>query len=917
MFSSGYLNNISKTDVLPPLHVPKKTKESKEWQQAILDSFEHIGIKQLNENLSFWDYYRMVDGKMAYQELREVIPHLDSFQDLLDGVGIPTFLRHYDIIGIIINALVNKYAEMQDKFHIVDVGEVAENEFLRFRNEEIQKVIQETIENEIQIHLAENGLSPDGKQFASEEEQQAFLQQLQQARAQYTPQDTLRDAQKSFKTIGVQWGEATLDKDKDLFKLEKLSVSEFRDYLLSGRCFREYKIGYDKYYPKTWSPKNTFFSKELDNHSPQKGQYIGRVHHYTPSEVIKEYGHLISTDLQKKILGGNEDWKTFISTGVASASIEESIKSNFSKPMRVPFDGYFDYNFALGIEDELSIPMGTQTLFHPDGTQTTHDRFLPRMLGSSAGRYSHFATVLRDDIGEQRKDLCQVTEVYFIAYDLFGYLTYENEFGRIVREEVTEDILPEFLKEKGIKKSFKQSISDIVEDFEVNTLKWVYVPNTYEGVKIQCQNLDEPIYLYCKKMDHQIKGDSEFDRLLPVGGHIGRGIAEKIAPFQAKYNLCMNQIYNLLEKEIGMFFLLDTALIPSEYQGYGDAQEALVTIRNIAKDTGILPIATSGDNQKNQNNFNQFSVYDISYTQQISNRIQIAEFCQRKAYEQIGINPAQMAQPAKYQTAEGVKVSQEVSWLQTIHIFNEFNDSLKDTLELHLSVAQYAQANKKDISIYYTKSDASIQYLKLSDPEFPLRRIGLIPSEDNRKRKDLETFRTALLNMNTLGSDTLELAKLIASDSYSEVIEIARIERQNRDARAQQDQANQQALIQQKAEADNALQDRIDAKEDERQIREIEKDIKVAEIMAAGRAADENADAASFNFIAQTADRALKENTIEQKARASANDLKLRERQHEDNVALKAEALKLKAQELQQRIQDRQSANYRATINKN
>ena len=105
---------------------------------SVMDSFEHIGLQQFRENMKFWDYYRMVDGKMSYQELKEVIPHLDDLQQLLDGVGIPTFLKHYDILGTIINQLVGKYIDMQDKFHIADIGELAENEFLRFKNEQIQ-----------------------------------------------------------------------------------------------------------------------------------------------------------------------------------------------------------------------------------------------------------------------------------------------------------------------------------------------------------------------------------------------------------------------------------------------------------------------------------------------------------------------------------------------------------------------------------------------------------------------------------------------------------------------------------------------------------------------------------------------------------------------------------------------------------
>ena len=120
MYSPGWISNVNKSEVLPPLHVKKKVRESDKWKRAVLDSFEHIALEQFQENLRFYDYYRMVDGKISYQELSDAVPHLENMENLLDGVGIPTFLKHYDILGIIVNALVGKFVDMQYNFHFVD-----------------------------------------------------------------------------------------------------------------------------------------------------------------------------------------------------------------------------------------------------------------------------------------------------------------------------------------------------------------------------------------------------------------------------------------------------------------------------------------------------------------------------------------------------------------------------------------------------------------------------------------------------------------------------------------------------------------------------------------------------------------------------------------------------------------------------
>jgi len=919
MYSPGWISNVNKSEVLPPLHVKKKVRESDKWKRAVLDSFEHIALEQFQENLRFYDYYRMVDGKISYQELSDAIPHLENMENLLDGVGIPTFLKHYDILGIIVNALVGKFVDMQDKFHVVDTSEVAQNEFLRRKNKEIQDAIKKAIELEVNTYMAEMGFDPQGQKFSSPEEQQQFLQQMEQMRNSLIPKDTERTSKSTYKNIGMVWGESTLERDRERFNFNRLNKNEFRDYLLSGRCFREHKMYGDRYGCKTWSPKNTFHSKEIETGLVQEGEYVGRLHFYTPAEVIKEYGRYMSPDKQKELLGGNENWKTFIGDGVLSGTITQAIQSNFNKPVTTPFNNYHDYNFYLGLQDYLGIPMGNEVRFHKDGTQSVADRYLPRFMDDSHGRYSIFANVLRDDI-INREDLCQVTEVYFRGYYLHGYLTIENENGRLETIEVTEDILPELLKEKGIKQTYKESFHDMIDNFEKDTLKWQWRPMIYEGVKIQSGNLSEAMYLYCRPTDLQIQGESEIDLLLPVSGFIGKGIAQKIEPYQVQYNFCMNQIYSLLEKELGMFFLLDVALIPSEYADWGNAEEALIHLRNIAKETGILPVETSGDSQKNANQFNQFSTYNISYTAEINSRVQLAEFFQRKAYEVIGINPNILSAPTKYETSEGVRISNENSFAQVSELFEDFNLYLKSTLELHLSCAQFAQSNSMDISLFYTKSDGSIEYLRQTDPEFPLRRLGLVVTTDSRKRKELETFKQYLLNTNTIGSDTLELAKLIGSDSMSEIIEIAKREREYREDQMNDQQRRQQELLEQQARNKEAEQMREFELDEMSNQRDRENNIERERIKAIGRAADKQSDPQAFREIEKEADEAkmsLKQQEMSNKMNIEATKIKQKEVDNQSKRDLKLEELKLRAKELEEKIKSRKSNEYIAQINKN
>jgi hypothetical protein len=915
MFNTDFIDSVSKTDLLPPMTLPRSTKKGDKWKRAVMDSFEHIGLKQLHENLSFFDNYRMVEGKITFQELSDVAPQLSKLDDLLANAEVPTTLRHYDITSIILNTIVDKYVDFQDKFHVTDSGEVAKNDFLRFKDEQIQEALNNLIKVYIDEALAKKGLDSKGKQFNSPEEQQQYMAQLEQEKQNLVPKDLQDSTKTGFKTIGVKWGEATLDYDKERFDLTKLGKENIKDFLISGRCFREYKIYHDKYAPRNWSPKNTFFSKEVEINEVQKGEFVGRIQPMTPGEVVKEYGHKISTDLQKELLGGNSMWMNNTASQYASGSIEQAVNSNFLNLETVPFKGYHDYNFMLGLQDELDMPMGIETRFNNDGTQTVRERYLPRLRNGNNGIHSTLAILLRSDF-IHRKDLCQVTEVYFKAYDLWGYLTYEDESGRVVTEEVTEDILPDFLRDRGIKQTFKQSLHDIIVDFEVNTLKWQYKPVTYYGVKIQSANLAKAIYIDVEPMEHQIKGDSEYDVLLPVAGKVGESLISKILPYQASVNLCMNQIQALLEKELGMVLLLSTDLIPSEYEGWGSAEEALMAFRNTAKSVGLMPANYSMDSQKTMNNANPVQAINISHAQEISTRVQMADYFQKKAYELIGINPL-VNQPTKYETAEGVKSNNEVNVAQISGIHEDFSKYNKAALELHLAVAQYCQSNKKDLSLYYTKSDASIQYLKMVDPDLPFRRLGLIATFDSAKRKELETFKSYLMQTNTLGADTMELAKLIASDAWTEVLDIVTRERENKERKQQQEYQQQQQMIQQQGQS----QDQVNQKQWERQEESNNLDrqtkLAIAEMNASISKGGDDTEMINYDRLSKDKQFQLKEQQVNHQIemRNSENELKKQKLTFEQEMALKK--LQVEMDKIKNEAEKRRSSEYIASINKN
>lgn len=906
---------------LPPQALPSKYKKD-DWKKATMDSLERIGVKQLKDNLKFKDFYRMVEGKMSFSEISEVIPQLREISDTLDDFDLPTFIKHYDLIGIIINAMVGEFIQNQDKFNVTNIDEISTNEYERSKKDLVVKYIREEFEKELNIKLLKEGINPDPNSLNTDnpEEIQQYIQFLQQKKEEMTPPEIENYMNTSWKTMAAIWGENTLEADQERFSLSEIDREELIDFLLTGRCFRHFRIGYDYYKPERWSPINTFFSQDIDTKYVQDGEYVGRIHYYTPSQIINKYGHLLNRQQKEKLLGGNSSYKGNYTSGYGSSYNAEKVMfgQNFGETQIVPHQNYHDYNFMLDIQDEFGVPLGNRKMVNKDGSEENIPVFLPSRH-NNLGNSNYLAQYLRDDLN-LRSDLIQVTEAYWVSYKRVGYLTYITNEGRLTQDIVTDDILPEFLKEYGIKQLSNKTLNDVEDKPEPNTIVWDYIPEIWRGVKINegNANMRESIYLDIEPLEFQIKGDSNvYDLKLPVSGVIDTSLALKLQPFQVAHNVAMNQAYNLMEKEIGVFFIFDINFLPSEFKEWGDSEETLLHLRNLVKDVGMFPVDSTKQNIRDGGGFNQFGVQNLSFSSIIIEKLSIADSYKQRAFEQVGFNPQRLGTPVKYETAEGVKTSQNASFAQTEIYFEKYSEHKKRALEMHLNVAQYSQKSNKDITVFYTKSDLSKSYLKFSDPYFPLRKLGLLPISNSKKRKELESFKSYLMNTNTLGSDEMSLVKLFTSDTMVELMESARQERFRRNDEIKQDREHQLELLDKQAQIEDQKDLVVWQREEYSKQKDRENKIEVERIDALGRAADNNANLESLNYINKNADLALKKEKQDAEIELSKEELNRKTDKDKMDNQFKYEQLKNEILKTQTKIKESENKKYIAEINKN
>lgn len=921
-FYNGVGSSMTTSNALPTQTVSETVKKTDKFKQGCMDALESIGISQLAENIHFRDFYKMEQGRLVHSDYGiEDAQILNRIRELGDDVGIPTFVKHYDFIGIITRKLIGEWLNTKDNFKVDAIDEISENDFLRERTRRVLEYGTETFKKELELELLKIGVNPTNQEFATEEEKQQYMQMIEQEKAKILPPEVIEtEMSKNFKTKAAEWAEYVMESDQKRFYLDNLDEKEMRDYLLTGRFFRNYYVGYDYYKPERWKPIETFFSKDVDIEYPQDGEYVGRVFYISPSDIMARYGHLLKPSDIKKLQKRFGDSSGNSNEGTKAHALRGHMTDGlFGQTQTIPFHNYYDYDLGLQIQDALDVPMGETLLDTPEGQQRIPSWLTPFQNNNYLGH--NYSQIQRDDISV-RTDLLQVTEAYWRSWKKMWFLNYTSTSGQTVTEIVTDDILSEFVKENEIKKTSTKALVDLQkEPLEDNTMYEFWIPEVWKGIKINSGNsfLGDNLYLAVEPLPYQIKGDSNvLDVKLPVAGIISNGMAQRLRPFQVGYNICLNQIFNLLEKEIGMFFLFDINFLPSEYKDHGDIEQSLGKLRDLAKDIGLVPLDTTKQNMAGANpQMNTFMVQDVSFDKQINSRIQLSDYYYRKALEQIGITPQRLGQATTYETATGIQQGVEASYDSTADIFNAMSIARKKAMELHLAVAQYCQKEYLDVDFVFTGSDGSKQYLNLTDPDFPLRRLGLIPTNDPKQRRDLETLRNTLLQMNTLGSDMLDYAELFTADTMVELVSIGRRSRAEKEKEVAAQRAHEQELL------DKQLQSQANDKEADRKAKaeenkeDNETKIYVAELTAQGRLGDNDSDMSYLEYVSKTSQDSINNLNTERELQIKESLTESKIESEKSKAAKIAEDLKNKTRDLDFKERKLENDRYIASINKN
>lgn len=734
-------------DILPVQTIPLKEKlakgkdGSKSWREQCMDSLETIGRRQYSSNLRLIENYEMIKGRFIFNHYFHSEGYSSMINQLSAEFELPNYLRHYDIIGQVVNTLVGEWVKRPDFFKVIQLGDGATNEYLRKKLELTQQYVFSKINAEITKKLIEAGIDPDKKDFNSQEEQQQYEQQLQQFKQQMTPKEIQKFMDTDFLTLAEIWANHQYTYDREFFNLPEKEKTEFEDLLVSDHCYRHFYIGPTGYVQETWNPINTFSHKSPDIQYTEDGDYVGRIFNLTLNTIIDRYGHLMSKEDFDLLVNNKTDDKT---------KWKDSAFNWVYDNYLVPFKGYPTYDImkhSWNVYADGSIPF-------------LDDNFYNR--------------VTDDDYFNSQSGFYFVTEGYWKTQKKIIKLTYIDP----LTEEIAVDIVDEnFI----IPKEFVESNNPFAEQHDINTYCETYVNEVWKGIKINSsadKNIKKDLYLAVGPNDFQFKGDINiYGSKLPVCGHQSSArnaksasLVDMMKPHQIGYNVAMNQLYQLAEKEVGMFVVMDVNLFPNQKDWGGE--DAWGKWMLIAKNLGLLPADSSPQNIKGAlSAAGGFlpKVINLDLAGQMVSRMNMAKFYEEQALKQVGFNSYRLGNFAQSTTATGIEQGMQRSYSQTDSYFTNFSNYLRRCNQMGLDIAQFVQSQKDEILITYIKSDLNRAFIKILGSDLLLSELGVLMSNSQEHARQLEMMRQFALQNNTSGLTPVDTADIIMMNNPAEI----------------------------------------------------------------------------------------------------------------------------------------------------
>jgi hypothetical protein len=812
-------NNRMGSITQPLQFIPKKEKDEK-WAAWNLDWLEWQGLKQIRRNARrLMKNYKLAKGIIDKSDY--IVEENNDYRDIVEVLTKEDIsaleLKFYPIIPNVINVLVAEFAKRSTKLTYRAIDEHSYNEMLEQKRQMVEDVLLQDARLKVSSALMDKGLQPDSEEFQQETSPEK-LKSLPEIEMYF---------RKDYRSMVEEWATHQHKVDVERFRMDELEERGFRDMLITDREFWHFRMMEDDYEVELWNPAISFYHKSPDSRYISQANWAGKTDMMTPADVIDRYGYLMDEEQLRAL----EAVYPIRSAGYTIGGLQndgsfyDGTKSH-DWNTNMPSLAYRQYTTAMG------------------GAVLEGGDIITQILSEGEDYYDQGTAYL-----------LRVSTIYWKSQRKIGHLISIDDNGQVEMDIVDEDYK---ISTKPIydTRLFKNKTKDNLVYGE--HIDWIWINEVWGGVKIG-PNIPSfwgmnnpggftPMYIGVDKpkigpLRFQFKGDNSlYGCKLPVEGSVfsdrntkSTALIDLMKPYQIGYNIVNNQIADILVDELGTIIMLDQNTLPrhslGEDWGKGNYAKAYVAMKNFQ----MLPLDTSITNTENALNFQHFQKLDLSQTERLMSRIQLANHFKQQAYEVIGVNPQRMGQQLSQMTATGVEQAAAASYAQTEMFFIQHCDYLMPRVhQMRTDLAQFYHSTKPSTRLsYITTADEKVNF-EINGTELLMRDLNIFCSTTANHRAVLEQLKQMAMQNNTTGASIYDLGKIVQSDSIAELNNALKTSEQKQKEQKEQEMQQQQQMQQEQLQKQQEIEKmKIDANAAEKE-KDRRAEILIAEIRAAG-----------------------------------------------------------------------------------
>ena len=567
--------------------------------------------------------------------------------------------------------------------------------------------------------------------------------------------EQVKDQLDSYTSVAEKWANHILTCQKAEFNLKEKSEDAFRDLLISARQFYHIyednsKLGFNI---EVANPKNTWFLTTPDRKwisdptGRAQGAYAaGTVQVMELSEIIESIPDLTKEEIDH------------LRSSLQDYGLINVRESNLGNPNAIPGTDSVMY--------DTFDPLVLQTRMIIESEMKENNDGLKDFLGltSNVSSFGYKYVVVR---------------TYWISKKKIGKLIYLDELGN------EQSIL--------VDENYKSGTIPTQQ-----SLEWGWVNQWYQGTKIGPDIYHiKPFKLlnYCPIIGttYEVKNTE------------AKSLVDLMKPFQVLYNVCMNQLYKLLEKEVGKVYLTSIRHIPVPKDG--DAQDALDMWELEARNRGVVFIDDSPENLKSPSSFNQFRDIDLTRTQEIQSRYTLAQQMKSECWELIGMSRQRMGSVSASESATGTNAAIQQSYSQTEPLFVAHEYVLGQLYQAIIDAALYVESKKPQSTLSYITNEGEAAFVTVNGSDLKFRDLKVFLTnrpEDTQMFNELRQLSQAVIQN---GGSLYDIIELYSTKSMRAMKKVFKDLKDRQEGMQQQQmQMQQQQLEQQQQQAQAQLE---------------------------------------------------------------------------------------------------------------